>query len=104
MFALVIFVSGRSTKRAVTVRSAVIFTRQPSLPEQAPDQPANPEPRAGLARSVTNLPLAKLWEQLPPQLMPAGGLATQPRPEPPFPPRTRRSGLSTRPSELPQGA
>src|SRR2546427_2730423 len=82
MFALVIFISGSSTKRAVTVRSAVIFTRQPSLPEQAPDQPANPEPRAGFAVSLTDFPLSKLWEQLVPQLMPAGELVTQPPPEP----------------------
>src|SRR2546427_11627206 len=101
MFALVIFISGSSTKRAVTVRSAVIFTRQPSLPEQAPDQPANPEPRAGFAVSLTDFPLSKLWEQLVPQLMPAGGLGTQPPPEALFGPPPRRRVLTSTPPPLP---
>src|SRR5438309_12030516 len=101
LFALVIFVSGSSTKRAVTVRSAVIFTRQPPLPEQAPDQPANPEPRAGFAVSLTDFPLSKLWEQLVPQLMPAGELVTEPRPEPVFNTVRRRRVLSSTPCRLP---
>src|SRR2546421_12852135 len=100
MFALVIFVSGRSAKWAVTLRSAVILTRQVPLPEQAPDQPANPEPRTGLAVSVTDLPLAKLWEQLAPQLMPAGELVTEPRPEPFFDTVRRRTVPSSRPCRL----
>ena len=92
---------GRSPKRAVTVRSAVSFTRQPPLPEQAPDQPANLEPRAGLAVSVTALPLSKPWEQLAPQLMPAGELVTEPRPEPLFNTVRRRRVLSSTPCRLP---
>ncbi|TMM14642.1 MAG: hypothetical protein E6G00_00150 [Actinobacteria bacterium] len=81
----------------MTVRSAVIFTRQPPLPEQAPDQPANPEPPTGLAVSVTDLPLTKLWEQLAPQLMPAGELLTEPWPEPAFSTVRRRRVLSSSP-------
>src|SRR2546421_2892632 len=102
MFASVIFVSGGSSaKRAVTIRSAVIFTRQAPVPEQAPDQPANLEPRAGVAVSVTDLPTAKLWEQLAPQLMPAGELVTEPRPEPLFNTVRGRRVLNSTPCRLP---
>ncbi|TMM11343.1 MAG: hypothetical protein E6G00_05115 [Actinobacteria bacterium] len=71
------------------------------LPEQAPDQPANPEPRTGRAVSVTDLPLSKPCEQLAPQLMPAGELVTEPRPEPPFNSVRRRRVLSSSPCRLP---
>ncbi|TMM13435.1 MAG: hypothetical protein E6G00_01840 [Actinobacteria bacterium] len=86
----------------MTVRSAVIFTRQAPRPEHAPDQPANPEPRTGLAVSVTNLPLAKLWEQLAPQLMPTGELVTEPRPEPFFNTVRRRTVRSSSPCVFPE--
>ena len=52
-------------------------------PEQAPPQPVNTEPAAGVAARLTSVPAAKLAEQVAPQLMPAGLLATVPLPVPP---------------------
>src|SRR5206468_6756942 len=47
-----------------------------------PLQPVKVEPAAGLAVRVTAVPLAKLAEQVAPQLSPAGLLVTVPLPVP----------------------
>src|SRR5207247_5523256 len=47
-----------------------------------PLQPVKVEPAAGMALRVTTVPLAKLAEQVAPQLMPAGALVTVPLPVP----------------------
>src|SRR3954468_20399866 len=56
---------------------------QAPVPEQAPGQPANVEPAAGVAVSVTTVPAGKLAPQVVPQLRPAGEDVTPPRPVPP---------------------
>ena len=68
---------------AVTVVSAVRVTTQVPVPEQPPPlQPVKVEPAAGVAVSVTVVPLAKVEEQVAPQVMPAGELETEPVPVP----------------------
>ena len=52
------------------------------VPLQAPDQPANVEPDAAVAVSLTDVPLANLALQVDPQLMPDGLLVTVPVPVP----------------------
>jgi hypothetical protein len=52
------------------------------VPEQAPDQPANGNPVAAVAVSVTWAPFPKLAVQVCGQLMPAGELVTVPVPWP----------------------
>ena len=78
------------------------------LPTELDERPVAPAerdddvlPRLGLAVSVTDFPLAKLCEQLTPQLMPAGELVTEPWPEPLFDTVRRRAVVTSRPSELP---
>ena len=51
------------------------------IPLHAPLQPLKVEPLAGFAVSVTVLFVAKLAEQVLPQLMPAGLLVTVPEPD-----------------------
>ena len=69
-------------KVAVTVLAASIVSEQEPLPLQAPPQPANTEPLAGAAVSVTRMPLANDAEQVAPQSIPARLLVTVPVPEP----------------------
>jgi len=70
-------------KVAVTVVAAETVTTHDPVPEHPPPfQPVKVEPVAGVAVSVTALPLAKLAEQVTPQLMPAGELVTVPLPVP----------------------
>jgi hypothetical protein len=58
-------------------------TEQVPVPVQpAPLQPVKVEPVAGAAVKVIAVPLAKLAEQVAPQLMPAGALVTVPVPVP----------------------
>ena len=71
-------------KVAVTARAAVIDTVQAPVPVHAPLQPANVEPLAAAAVSVTEVPLAKFALQVAPQLMPAGDEVTVPVPVPAF--------------------
>jgi phage tail protein X len=70
-------------KVAVTVVAAVNVTTQVPVPVHPPPlHPANVEPSAGLAVSVTCVPLAKLAEHVDPQLIPDGLLVTVPDPVP----------------------
>src|SRR5437867_2262938 len=70
-------------KVAVTVVAAESVTTHVPVPEQPPPlQPVKVEPAAGAAVSVTAVPLVKLAAQVAPQLVPAGGLGTVPRPVP----------------------
>src|SRR5450755_2440839 len=63
---------------AVTDFAALIVTLQVPVPVQAPLQPANVDPAATLAVSVTTVPLLKLALQVPGQLIPVGLLVTVP--------------------------
>ncbi len=68
---------------AVTVRLDDKVTVQlKPLPVQAPDHPANCEPAAALAVSVTVVVSRKVALQVLPQLMPLGVLVTDPVPDP----------------------
>src|SRR5438552_10027421 len=70
-------------KVAVTVVAAESVTTHVPVPLQPPPlQPVKVEPAAGVAVSVTAVPLAKLAEQVAPQVIPAGELVTVPLPVP----------------------
>src|SRR5438094_943514 len=72
-----------SAKVAVTVVAAETVTTHVPVPEQPPPlQPLKVEPAAGVAVSVTAVPLVKLAEQVTPQLIPTGALVTVPLPVP----------------------
>ena len=80
-------------KLAVTLRDWVILTVQLPVPLQAPDHPLKECPLAGVAVSVTLVPLAKLVLHVPlvlpaemEQLIPLGLDVTDPVPVP-LPPR-----------------
>ena len=67
----------------MTVWAALIVTVQVPVPEQPPPlQPVNVEPAAGVAVSVTAVPLANAAAHVAPQAMPAGALVTVPGPAP----------------------
>ncbi len=71
-------------KAAVTVVAAVKVTVQEPVPEHPPPlHPVKVEPVAGVAVRVTAVPLAKVAEQVVPQVIPAGELVTVPLPLPP---------------------
>ena len=73
------------TNVAVTDVAALIVTLHVPVPVQPPPlQQVNVEPVAGVAVKVTAVPLAKAAEQVAPQEMPAGALATVPVPAPAF--------------------
>jgi hypothetical protein len=70
-------------KAAVTVMLLLIWTEQEPVPVQLPPlQPANADPAAGTAVSVTVVPPENDREQVVPQLMPLGLLVTVPLPVP----------------------
>ena len=69
---------------AVTARAAVIDTVHVPVPVHAPLQPANVEPLAAAALSVTDAVLEKLALHVAPQLIPAGFDVTVPLPVPFF--------------------
>jgi hypothetical protein len=70
---------------AVTTVEDVRVSVQAPVPVQPPPlQPANVEPAAGFAVSVTVVPLAKDPEQFMPQLISSGALTTVPLPGPVF--------------------
>jgi len=71
-------------KLAVTDLAASIVTEQVPVPVQAPLHPVKVELAAGAAVNVTEVPLLKLNEQVPPQLIPAGEEVTVPVPLPVF--------------------
>jgi hypothetical protein len=65
---------------ADTLSAALIVTEQPPLPLQAPLQPIKLMAWAGVAVSVTCVPLLKLALHVDGQLMPVGLLITDPLP------------------------
>ena len=67
---------------AVTAAAAFIVITQLPVPLQAPPQPANTDPLAGVAVKVTTVPPVKLDEHPLPQLIPSGLLVTFPAPVP----------------------
>jgi hypothetical protein len=71
-----------AVKVAVTALAAFMVTEHPAVPEQAPLQPVNAEPAAGVSVNVTTVPLMKFALHVPGQLMPAGLLVTVPVPLP----------------------
>src|SRR5437899_921839 len=72
-----------TVKVAVTVVAAETVTTHDPVPEHPPPfQSVKVEPAAGVAVNVTAVPLAKLAEQVAPQLIPAGELVTVPLPVP----------------------
>jgi len=75
---------GLAVKFALTDFAASMVTLQAPVPLQAPLQPANVEPGSGVAVKLTAVPLAKSAEQLAPQAIPGGELATVPVPVPLF--------------------
>src|SRR5580704_1227533 len=70
-------------KAADTFTAAFIVTTQLPVPLQAPPQPLKAAPWAGVAVSVTGVPLPKLELHAVPQLMPGGELVTLPLPNTP---------------------
>src|SRR4051812_30500267 len=50
------------------------------VPLQAPSQPANDQPGSGTGDRATAVPSSKTVEQVAPQAIPAGALATNPSP------------------------
>jgi hypothetical protein len=75
---------GFAVKFALTDFAASMVTLQAPIPLQAPLQPANVKPESGTAVKLTTVPLAKSAEQLVPQEIPGGELATVPVPVPLF--------------------
>ena len=69
---------------AVTFAAAFMVTVHVDVPEQAPLHPPNVDPAAGVAVSVTTVPLRKLAAQALPQAMPDGVAETVPLPPPAF--------------------
>src|SRR5262245_14411728 len=61
---------------------ALPVTVQGPLPEQAPPQLINDEPAAAAAFKATEVPASNWFEQVAPQLMPAGVEVTVPLPVP----------------------
>ena len=61
---------------------ALPVTVQAPLPEQAPPQLTNDEPAAAAAFKATEVPVSNWFEQVAPQLMPAGVEVTVPLPVP----------------------
>ena len=68
------------TKFAVTVVLDDKLILQSAIPVHPPVQPRNVKPGLGIACKVTGVPVTKLKEQLVPQLIPEGVLATAPVP------------------------
>src|SRR5947199_10758680 len=70
-------------KIAVTTVAALRVTVQGAVPVQLPPlQPVKTDPAAGVAVSVTTVPLVKEAEQVAPQSIPAGVPVTVPKPAP----------------------
>jgi hypothetical protein len=73
---------GGGPKFATTAWFDPSVTVQDPVPEQAPLQPVNAEPDAGVAARLTTVFAAKPAEHVVPQMIPAGALATAPVPVP----------------------
>jgi hypothetical protein len=73
---------GAGSNLAVTARARLIVTSQLPVPEQAPLQPENTEPVAGVAVSATTVPVSNWTPHAPPQLSPFGVEVTLPAPAP----------------------
>jgi len=69
---------------ALTDCAESMVTLHAPAPLQAPPQPANVEPASGVGVRFTTVPLSKFAEQLAPQEIPGGELATVPVPVPLF--------------------
>jgi hypothetical protein len=67
-------------KAADTFAAAFIVTTQLPVPLHTPPQPLKTAPWAGVAVSVTCVPLPKLELHVAPQVMPDGELVTVPLP------------------------
>ncbi len=83
---------GAVSKVAVTFWAALMVTLQAPVPLQAPPQPLNTDPAAGVAARLTTVPELYGAEQVAPQLMPAGELVTVPDPVPSGPTVNVNSG------------
>lgn len=86
-------------KVAVTARLELSVMSHAALPLQAPDQPVNTEPEAGVAARLTIVPEAKLAEHVVPQLSPAGELETLPEPVPASVTPSVKSGANVAPTD-----
>ena len=83
--ALAVRVQELGENPAVTDRAAVIDNVQVvAVPEHEPLHPVNTDPAAGVAVSVTEVPLSRVAEQAAPQSMPPTLDVTVPAPEPAF--------------------
>jgi hypothetical protein len=70
-------------KLAVTVTDVLVAKVQEAVPAQPPPlQPLKIEPAEGVAARVMEVPARYVLEQVLPQLIPAGELATVPAPLP----------------------
>ena len=69
------------------------------VPEQDPPQPPNDQPAAGVAVSVTLLPVSKLAEHDEPQSIPPGELVTVPSPLLPTATGYDEAGMSVKVAE-----
>ena len=75
---------GAGPKVAVTDLLAFMVTLHEVAPVQAPLQPLNTWPASGVAAKLTVVPDENVFEQVAPQLIPAGTLVTVPVPVPDF--------------------
>jgi len=72
--------TGAGANAAPTVVAVAIATVHAPVPEQPPDQPVKIAPAAGVAVSVTLVPVLNVAEHVAPQMIPAGALLTVPLP------------------------
>jgi len=83
-FLATVSLRGMSWKVAVTARSLLIENEHAPVPEHEPLQPANIEPKAGVAVRPTLVDQTYVALHVAPQLMPDGELVTVPLPVPDF--------------------
>ena len=75
--------TGAATVNVAVTKVSANVTAQGSVPEHPPpDQPANDEPPAGVAASVTGILAENCCAHVVPQSIPAGWLTTRPVPLP----------------------
>jgi hypothetical protein len=73
--------TGENVAVAATAEEPIVKLHAP-VPVHAPVHPAKTDPPPGVAVRVIGVPVAKLAEQVAPQLIPAGALLTEPVPVP----------------------